>query len=97
MDQYEAGGEEASSLFETFEFLTFLKITCNKNGELQRPISPKQHLFKGLKVICLLDDPVLSRSLGKEVRRFVLERYDWNFIGLKYLARTDFLVSGLII
>jgi glycosyltransferase involved in cell wall biosynthesis len=37
------------------------------------------------KIIRLLDDPVLSRSLGKEGRRFVLERYDWNFIGLKYM------------
>ncbi len=49
-------------------------------------VVPQKNVQKlAKKVICLLDDPVLSRSLGKEGRRFVLERYDWNFIGLKYM------------
>jgi glycosyltransferase involved in cell wall biosynthesis len=38
------------------------------------------------KVVCLLDDPKLGRSLGKEGRRYVENRYDWNYITIKYAA-----------
>ncbi len=30
------------------------------------------------KIISLLDDPEVGRSVGKEGRRFVIERYDWD-------------------
>ncbi len=38
------------------------------------------------RVICLLDDPALRRSLGQEGRCFVVERYDWGSISRKYVA-----------
>lgn len=37
------------------------------------------------KVILLLDDCELGRSLGKEGRRFVLKHYDWSIIEQKYV------------
>lgn len=38
------------------------------------------------KVICLLNDPLLRRKLGKEGRRYVLERYDWDIITKQYAS-----------
>lgn len=38
------------------------------------------------KVVYLLDDPKLCRSLGKEGRRYVENRYDWNMITAEYKA-----------
>ncbi len=38
------------------------------------------------KIISLLDDPEVGRSVGKEGRRFVVERYDWNVIAERYSA-----------
>jgi len=37
------------------------------------------------KVILLLDDDELRRSLGKEGRKFVLKHYDWSIIEQKYV------------
>jgi glycosyltransferase involved in cell wall biosynthesis len=38
------------------------------------------------KVVCLLDDPEMSRLLGKEGRKYVTKRYDWEIIARKYSA-----------
>ncbi|MDL2124887.1 MAG: glycosyltransferase [Deltaproteobacteria bacterium] len=38
------------------------------------------------KIVSLLDDPEMSRSVGKEGRRFVVERYDWDEIARQYAA-----------
>lgn len=38
------------------------------------------------KIVSLLDDPEMGRSVGKEGRRFVVERYDWNIIAKQYAA-----------
>lgn len=38
------------------------------------------------KIISLLDDPEMGRSVGKEGRRFVAERYDWDKIARQYAA-----------
>jgi glycosyltransferase involved in cell wall biosynthesis len=38
------------------------------------------------KVISLLDNPEVGRSVGKEGRLFVVERYDWNIIAERYSA-----------
>jgi glycosyltransferase involved in cell wall biosynthesis len=36
------------------------------------------------KIIFLLDDPEVSRSVGKEGRKYVAERYDWKIIAQEY-------------
>ncbi len=38
------------------------------------------------KIVSLLDDPEMGRSVGKEGRRFVVERYDWDRIAKQYAA-----------
>lgn len=38
------------------------------------------------KIISLLDDPEAGRWVGKEGRRFVVERYDWDEIAKQYAA-----------
>ena len=38
------------------------------------------------KIVSLLDDPEMGRSVGKEGRRFVVERYDWDEIAKQYAA-----------
>ncbi len=38
------------------------------------------------KIVSLLDNPEVGRSVGKEGRRFVVERYDWNVIAERYSA-----------
>jgi len=38
------------------------------------------------KVVCLLDDPEMSRLLGKEGRKYVTKRYDWEIIARQYSA-----------
>ena len=38
------------------------------------------------KIVSLLDDPEVGRSVGKEGRRFVVERYDWDEIAKQYAA-----------
>lgn len=38
------------------------------------------------KIVSLLDDPEMGRSVGKEGRRFVVERYDWDEITRQYAA-----------
>ena len=38
------------------------------------------------KVICLLDDPEVSRLVGKEGRKYVTKRYDWEIIARQYSA-----------
>ena len=38
------------------------------------------------KIVALLDDPEMSRCTGKEGRRFVVERYDWDEIARQYAA-----------
>jgi glycosyltransferase involved in cell wall biosynthesis len=45
------------------------------------------------KIICLLDDPKLRRSLGREGRRFVLKNYDWNIIKQKYVDLIESMTS----
>ena len=53
-------------------------------------VVPQKNVEKlAKKVIRLLDDPVFRRSLGKEGRRFVLERYDWNRIASQYKMLID--------
>jgi len=48
-------------------------------------VVPQKNIRKlAEKVICLLDDPKLRRSLGREGRRFVLKHYDWNIIARQY-------------
>ena len=36
------------------------------------------------KINCLLDDQKLRRSLGREGRRWVLKKYDWDLVSRKY-------------
>ena len=38
------------------------------------------------KIVSLLDDPETGRWVGKEGRRFVVERYDWDEIARQYAA-----------
>ena len=38
------------------------------------------------KIVSLLDDPEMGRSVGKEGRRFVVKRYDWDKITRQYAA-----------
>jgi glycosyltransferase involved in cell wall biosynthesis len=38
------------------------------------------------KIVALLDDPEMGQSVGKEGRRFVVERYDWDRIAKQYAA-----------
>jgi glycosyltransferase involved in cell wall biosynthesis len=38
------------------------------------------------KVVCLLDDPEISRQVGKEGRKYVTKRYDWEIIARHYSA-----------
>ena len=38
------------------------------------------------KIVSLLDNPEVGRSVGKEGRRFVVERYDWSVIAERYSA-----------
>ncbi len=38
------------------------------------------------KVVCLLDDPEMSRLLGEEGRKYVTKRYDWEIIARQYSA-----------
>lgn len=64
-------------------------ITHGKTGI----VVPQQNVEKlAEKIIRLLDDPVFRRSLGKEGRRFVLERYDWNRIASQYKMLIDKLI-----
>ena len=43
------------------------------------------------KVNSLLDNPEVGRSVGKEGRQFVVERYDWNIIAERYSALIESL------
>ena len=64
-------------------------ITHGKTGI----VVPQKNVEKlAEKIIRLLDDPVFRRSLGKEGRRFVLERYDWNRIASQYKMLIDKLI-----
>lgn len=45
------------------------------------------------KVILLMDDFVLRRSLGREGRTFVLKHYDWGIIEQKYVDLIDSMTS----
>jgi glycosyltransferase involved in cell wall biosynthesis len=50
-------------------------------------IVPQKNVQKlAEKIISLLDDPEVGRSVGKEGRRYVENRYDWNYITIKYAA-----------
>ena len=44
------------------------------------------------KVIGLLDDPEMGRLVGKEGRRFVLERYDWDIIARQYAVLIESII-----
>ena len=45
------------------------------------------------KVILLLNDYELGRSLGREGRRFVLKHYDWSIIEQKYVNLIESMTS----
>lgn len=50
-------------------------------------IVPQKNVQKlAEKIISLLDDPEMGRSVGKKGRRFVVERYDWDGIVKQYAA-----------
>jgi glycosyltransferase involved in cell wall biosynthesis len=38
------------------------------------------------KIIALLDDPEMSRLVGKEGKEYVTKRYDWEIIARQYSA-----------
>jgi glycosyltransferase involved in cell wall biosynthesis len=44
------------------------------------------------KIIALLDDPEMGRLVGKEGRRFVLERYDWDIIARQYAVLIESII-----
>ena len=54
------------------------------NGKTGLVVPQKNIRELAEKIICLLDDPKLRRSLGREGRRFVLKNYDWNIIAKQY-------------
>lgn len=56
------------------------------NGKTGLVVSQKSVQQLSEKIICLLDDPNLRQSLGKEGRRYVVKRYDWDCITIKYAA-----------
>ena len=45
------------------------------------------------KVICLLNDPLLRRELGKEGRKYVLKRFDWDIITIQYAALIESIAN----
>jgi glycosyltransferase involved in cell wall biosynthesis len=45
------------------------------------------------KVVYLLDNPSLGRSLGKRGRQYVLEKYDWESIVLQYVSLMESMSS----
>lgn len=46
------------------------------------------------KVIQLLDNPSLRRSLGEKGRQFVMQRFDWKIVAKKYKDLIDMIIHG---
>ena len=46
------------------------------------------------RVIQLLDQPLLRRSLGKKGRQYVMQRFDWKFVAEKYRNLINMIIDG---
>lgn len=66
-------------------------VTNMKNGVLLRKAAP--HIFANA-INLLLSDEKLSRRIGREAKRTIEERFDWNRIIPQYLHLYDRIIEG---
>jgi glycosyltransferase involved in cell wall biosynthesis len=56
-------------------------------------VVPQKNIQKlAEKIVSLLDDPEIGRSMGKKGRRVVVERYDWDRIAKQYAALIESII-----